>query len=197
MAKMSSRVLELWAELLLRVPGSRLALKNKALAESPARSRVIAAFERRGIAESRILMSGAVESLEGHLNSYAHVDVALDSYPYHGTTTTCEALYMGVPVVTLTGPAHVSRVGASLLAHAGLEQCVTATDEEYVQCAASWAARRDELAPLRFQLRPRLRASPLMDERGFARRIEATYRVMWRRWCEGLPPTNVFGSGKD
>lgn len=197
MAKMSTKVLELWAELLLRVPGSRLALKNKALAEAPARARVIAAFARKGIAESRILMSGAVESLEGHLNSYAHVDVALDSYPYHGTTTTCEALFMGVPVVTLIGPAHVSRVGASLLRHAGLEECITAAGEDYLRCAASWASRRDELAALRQQLRARLRSSPLMDEAGFARRMEAAFRAMWRRWCEGLAAEAISVAGKD
>lgn len=197
MAKMSARVLELWAELLLRVPGSRLALKNKALAEAPARGRVIEAFARKGIAESRIVMSGAVESLEAHLNSYAHVDVALDSYPYHGTTTTCEALFMGVPVVTLTGPAHVSRVGASLLRHAGLGECITASGEQYVQCAASWVSRGEELAALRQQLRARLRSSPLMDEPGFARRMEIAYRAMWRRWCEGLAAEAISVAGKD
>ncbi|MEP7361712.1 MAG: tetratricopeptide repeat protein [Acidobacteriota bacterium] len=187
MAKMSPSVIRLWSELLHRVPASRLALKNKALAEGPARGRVIEVFKQRGIAEDRIVMSGAVESLEGHLSSYAHVDVALDSYPYHGTTTTFEALWMGVPVVTLTGPAHVSRVGASILSHVGLEGCIASTPEDYITCAASWAGRTEELALLRGQLRARLSASPLMDEPGFARRMESAYRTMWRRWCAGDP----------
>ncbi len=191
MAKMSPRVLALWAEILRRTPGARMALKNRALSEAPARARVIAAFAAHGIEERRILMSGAVESLEGHLNSYAQVDVALDSYPYHGTTTTCEALWMGVPVVTLTGKTHVSRVGASLLGRVGLGDCAAESEEQYIARAVSWASRESELAALRQQLRARLRASSLMDEPGFARRMEAAYRAMWRRHCEAAPPAAI------
>ena len=197
MAKMSAAVLDMWSSILLRVPAARLALKNKALGEGPARGRVIAAFEKRGIDGNRVLMSGAVESLEGHLASYSHVDVALDSYPYHGTTTTMEALWMGVPVVTLTGAAHVSRVGASILSRVGLEDCVASSTEDYVERAAGWASRGGELAQLRQQLRERLERSTLMDEFHFARRMEAALRAMWRRYCSGEPPSAISIPEKD
>jgi len=197
MAKMSPSVIGMWSEILRRVPTSRLALKNKALAEAPARGRVIDAFKHRGIAEERIVMSGAIESLEGHLSAYAHIDVALDSFPYHGTTTTCEALWMGVPVVTLTGPSHVSRVGASILSRVGLDSWITSTAEDYIAVAASCPDRGSELALLRRQLRDRLSASSLMDESGFARRMESAYRGMWRRWCAGDPATPISITKKD
>ena len=197
MAKMSPTVIGMWSDLLHRVPASRLALKNKALAEGPARGRVIELFKQRGITEERIVMSGSIESLEGHLSAYAHVDVALDSFPYHGTTTTFEALWMGVPVVTLTGPAHVSRVGASILSHAGLDSCIASTPGDYVAHAASWAGRAGELVLLRQQLRHRLSASPLMDEPGFTRRMESAFREMWRRWCAGQPAAPISISQKD
>jgi predicted O-linked N-acetylglucosamine transferase (SPINDLY family) len=191
MAKMSPSLIGMWADLLHRVPDARLALKNKALAEGPARARVIEQFRRLGIADERIVMSGATESLEGHLSSYAYVDVALDSFPYHGTTTTCEALWMGVPVVTLTGAAHVSRVGASILSRVGLNELVTSSAEEYVAHAASWARRGAELQLLRQQLRERMRVSSLMDEAGFARRMELAFRTIWRTWCAGDAPKTI------
>lgn len=184
MAKMSAAAAALWARVLHANPGSRLALKNKALAEAPARGRVIEAFRAHGIEESRILMSGAIESLEGHLSAYGVVDIALDSFPYHGTTTTCEALWMGVPVVSLQGGSHVSRVGGSLLGHAGLRDlCMAADAAEFVEKATRLARQPAVLARLRGELRERLRLSPLMDERGFTRRLEMAYREMWRRWC--------------
>lgn len=98
---------------------------------------------------------------------------------------------MGVPVVTLTGEAHVSRVGASLLGRVGLEECAAGSDEQYIARAVSWAGRESELAVLRQQLRARLRASSLMDEPGFARRMEAAYAAMWRRFREAAPPAAI------
>lgn len=184
MAKMSDRAIELWARALKAVPDSRLALKNKALSEPPARGRVIEQFSRHGIPESRILMSGAIESLEGHLDSYRAVDIALDSFPYNGTTTTFEALWMGVPVLTLAGNTHVSRVGVSLLSNVGLAEHVASSDEGFLAKAAALANDQPGLRELRARLRGQLQASPLMDEAGFARRIEACYRKIWKNWCQ-------------
>jgi len=111
------------------------------------------------------------------------VDIALDTFPYHGTTTTCEALWMGVPVVTLEGRSHVSRVGVSLLRNAGLPELIARTPEEYVRIAGELAEDRPRLAQLRAAMRERMQNSPLMDGPRFARRIEEAYRRMWVQWC--------------
>jgi predicted O-linked N-acetylglucosamine transferase (SPINDLY family) len=112
------------------------------------------------------------------------VDIALDTFPYHGTSTTCDALWMGVPVVTLAGQSHVSRVGLSLLSNIGLPELVATTVDEYVGVAVNLATDRDRLKRLRLTLRERMQNSPLMDSPTFARNLEAAYRQMWRKWCE-------------
>ena len=180
-AKMSDGVVAAWARILHRVPGSRLALKNKALGEEPARRRVLARFAAHRIAPERLWMSGALDSLAGHLNAYSFVDLALDTFPYAGTTTTCEALWMGVPVVTLAGRAHVERVGASLVSAVGLGGFAVAGPEAYVERAVAGASDRAALEALRASLRARMAASPLLDEAGFTRRLENTYRQLLER----------------
>jgi predicted SAM-dependent methyltransferase len=112
------------------------------------------------------------------------VDIALDTYPYNGTTTTCEALWMGVPVVTLAGPTHVTRVGASLLERVGLGELVATSPEEYVARASALARDSARLRALRKDLRARLQASPLMDRARFARAVEAAYRSAWGAWLD-------------
>jgi len=183
MAKISDATLALWAAILRHAPGARLAVKNKALTEPDARRRLTERFAALGVDASRLMLAGPVESLTGHLDAYRHVDLALDTYPYHGTTTTCEALWMGVPVLTRLGPAHVSRVGLTLLAAAGCQDLAVSTAEDYVRRAVALAADPTPLAALRPLLRPRLAASPLTAEREFTARLEAAYRRMWRRWC--------------
>ncbi|HZK81184.1 MAG TPA: hypothetical protein VFC46_08965, partial [Humisphaera sp.] len=121
--------------------------------------------------------------VSAHLAVYREIDIALDSFPYTGVTTTCEAMWMGVPVVTLAGTAHVSRVGVSLLSNVGLPELIATTPERYLAIAAELAADRPRLAELRRSLRQRMLESPLMDGPGFARDVEATYRHAWRRWC--------------
>lgn len=113
-----------------------------------------------------------------HLAQYARVDIALDSYPYHGTTTTCEALWMGVPVVTLAGRTHLSRVGASIMANINLEELVTTTIEEYVSHAVGLANDKERLLDLRCGLRGKMSSSPLMDYAGMTRKLEEAYYAM-------------------
>ncbi|MFN7925449.1 MAG: tetratricopeptide repeat protein [Bryobacteraceae bacterium] len=187
MAKVNEETIETWARVLGAAPGSRLALKNRALSEPEARARVAGRFAAHGIAENRLMMSGLIEALAGHLDAYRMVDVALDTFPYHGTTTTFEALWMGVPVVSLVGDAHHSRVGASILGRLGLSEFLAADRDQYVAIAASLARPEErlgaDLASLRAGLRARLQGSILTDEPGFARRVEHAYRTMWRQWC--------------
>jgi predicted O-linked N-acetylglucosamine transferase (SPINDLY family) len=119
-----------------------------------------------------------------HLGLYASaIDIALDPFPYNGATTTCEALWMGVPVVTLRGGHHAGRVGASLLTQIGLSHLIADSIEAYVETAVALAGDPARLTELRLSLRARMAASPLCDAPAFARDIEHAYRTMWQRWC--------------
>ena len=141
-------VLAAWAELLARLPDSRLLLKAKALGDAGTRRRMAESFARLGVAEGRIDMMGWVET-GSHLDVYGGVDIGLDTCPYNGTTTTCEALWMGVPVVTLSGDRHAGRVGTSLLAQVGLGELVAPSTAAYVETALNLAADRQALGLVR------------------------------------------------
>jgi predicted O-linked N-acetylglucosamine transferase (SPINDLY family) len=182
-AKINRKLVAIWAELLKRVPGSRLLLKSAGAGEASSRQRLTDQFAELGIPGDRIEMRGRIAASRGHLELYRQVDVALDTYPYHGTTTTCEALWMGVPVVSLAGRTHVSRVGVSLLTHAGLPELIAQSPAEYVSIASELAADRPRLDALRAGLRSKLKSSPLVDGRRFAADVEAAYRQIWRNWC--------------
>jgi predicted O-linked N-acetylglucosamine transferase (SPINDLY family) len=171
--KLSGATVALWAKVLHTVPGSRLLLKGKGLQEPLARDWVIASFAREGIGADRLTLAGWRGALRDHLASYAEVDVALDPTPYNGTTTTMEALWMGVPVVSLAGTRHSARVGTSLLISAGLPEFVAQTPAEYVAVAAGLARDGPRLASYRAGLRQHLARSPLLDGADFARRFEA------------------------
>ena len=183
MAKMSGGMPALWARLLMEVPGSRLLLKNSGLAERAVREGVLEIFARAGVVAERVDLMGRTDSVAEHLAAYGRVDIALDTFPYHGTTTTCEALWMGVPVVTLAGRTHASRVGVSLLKNVGLPELIAGSEDEYISIATKLAADTARLAELRAIMRDRLRGSVLMDGVRFARNVEDAYRKMWRVWC--------------
>jgi predicted O-linked N-acetylglucosamine transferase (SPINDLY family)/ADP-heptose:LPS heptosyltransferase len=191
-AKLSPRTVALWARLLRELPNARLLLKAPQFKDRGTRERCVAAFAAAGIAAERLDVVPPLATAEEHLALYGRVDVALDPLPYNGTTTTAEALWMGVPVVTLRGDRHASRVGASMLTAIGLEQLVAATPDDYVVIASALARDPGRLEQLRAGLRDRMRTSPLCDGTDFARRVEAAYRAMWRDWCEtqhgGGPP---------
>jgi predicted O-linked N-acetylglucosamine transferase (SPINDLY family) len=121
--------------------------------------------------------------MDEHMAIYHQIDVALDPFPYNGTTTTCEALWMGVPVVTLAGQSHAGRVGVSILNQIDLKECIAANQDEYLAIATRLAGNLDELAKLRNGLRERMMMSSLCDATGFTRMIEGAYREMWREWC--------------
>jgi predicted O-linked N-acetylglucosamine transferase (SPINDLY family) len=131
----------------------------------------------------RIELVPMLADTAAHLGLYDRIDIALDPFPYNGTTTTCEASWMGVPVITLRGDRHAGRVGASLLTQLGLTELIADSVEEYVEIAVALAVDQARLGELHRSLRPRLATSPLGDAAAFARKIESAYRAMWQRWC--------------
>ncbi len=181
--KLSDETLDLWTQVLLAVPESRLLLKARGLDDPAIRQGVVGRFALAGIDQARLRFAGRTRGYRDHMALYGEIDIGLDSLPYNGTTTTCEALWMGVPTVTLAGDRHCARVGASLMTRVGLEECVAATPEDYVAIAAQLAADRQRLADLRAGMRARVQASPLMDATGFTASLEAAYRTLWRDWC--------------
>ena len=187
-AKVTPRVVEVWARILHAVPGSRLLLKNRALKSETVRKRYADLFEAQGIGPERIELLGWIPSAHSHLEAYSRVDIGLDPFPYNGTTTTCEALWMGVPVITLAGDRHVARVGVSLLSQVGLEDLIAGDQDGYVALATALATDTNRLRELRRTLRERMRASPLCDGPGFARQVEDAYREAWRTWCREAAP---------
>ena len=179
--KMSTPLVALWARVLQAVPGSRLVLKS--LPDAVIADRYHALFAAEGIDPARIEFLHWKASRPDHLRLYERMDIALDTFPYHGTTTTCEALWMGVPVLSLCGEGHVSRVGASLLNRVGLGNWIVASEEAYVEHAARFAADLLSLTRLREELRARMRGSALCDAAEFTRDLEAAFRAMWQTWC--------------
>lgn len=184
LAKLHPDVIDCWAELLRTVPGSRLLIKNPSLRDSQVRQRLNDDFCARGIGADRLELHSPASTTRDHLALYGRMDIALDTFPYNGTTTTCEALWMGVPVVTLTGAAHAGRVGTSILRTLGLQALIGADRKDYVARAAGLARETAALRRFRAELRHQLRVSKLCDRGAFAVRLENAYRAGWRLWCE-------------
>ena len=185
-AKVTPEVARVWSAILRRLPSARLLLKGAAFADPPTRARYARLFADHGVEPGRVDLLPPLPETDHHLRAYGRLDIALDPFPYNGTTTTCEALWMGVPVVTLAGRHHVARVGASLLTHCGLPQLVAADEAGYVDTAVALAQDRPRLAALRRDLRGLLERSPLLDHRGFARAVEDACRGLWRRWVDSV-----------
>lgn len=187
LAKISEPTAALWARILHALPGSRLMLKGKGLNDPAVAARFIERFERLGIEPARLDLLGHTPATRDHLAAYGRVDVALDPFPYGGTTTTCEALWMGVPVITLRGDSHRARVGASLLQAAGLTDWIAASPDEYQALAVTLAQDANQRAELRRTLRTRLAASPLCNRTAFVRDFGQALRAVWHQRCAGAP----------
>lgn len=182
-AKVSSECLILWRMALDSAPRSRLLLKSLGLNDQAAQEYNRGKMTEAGIDPDRVDFLGRSETTGGHLAVYNEVDIALDTWPYHGTTTTCEALWMGVPVVTLAGITHASRVGVSLLTRLNLEQMIARAPEDYGRITSELAADAVWRSAFRREARERMRASALMDEPGFARRFTAMLQTMWAEYA--------------
>ncbi len=180
-AKVTPQVLSAWAQLLRAVPDSRLvvlARVTKRLQEY-----VYATLAEQGIDKARVELCSWLPR-QKYLELIASTDVALDAFPFNGHTTTCDALWQGVPVVTLAGDSYVSRFGSSAHQNLGLQDLVASSVEQYIEIAAKLAQDTPRLAELRASLRERMSASPILDHRQFTRNLEAAYRQMWLDWCQ-------------
>lgn len=184
LSKINDYVVGLWSDVVKAVPGSRLLVKNPSLVDEKTRLRYREKFYAQGLSEDKVELIGRTPTRSEHLALYGRIDIALDTFPYNGTTTTCEALWMGVPVITLIGEAHAGRVGKSLLTSARLEYAVAETWEEFVLRAAALAGDLDRLSEIRASLRLGVLASPLCDFHTFSRNLDNAYRGIWRQWCE-------------
>jgi protein O-GlcNAc transferase len=181
-SKVSGSARALWARVLARVPESRLLVTG--VPAGRARESLAADFRGAGVSPDRVAFVPRM-AMEAYLDRYADVDIALDTTPYGGGATTCDALWMGVPVVTLAGLGSASRSAASILTTVGLGDWVAGTADEYVDVATRAACDPTVVAEARRSLRSRMMSSPLMDEWSFARDFEGACRRMWRAWCDG------------
>jgi predicted O-linked N-acetylglucosamine transferase (SPINDLY family) len=179
--KASRLTLDAWSDLLRALPDAKLLLYANA---GEYRDSVRERFAAGRIAPERITFVGKVSQPE-YLRIYHRVDIGLDPFPYGGGATTCDALWMGVPVVTLVGAAAVGRGGLSIMSNVGLKELAASDYEQYVRIAVELARDLPRLENMRLTMRERMSQSALMDAAGFARNVEAAYRAMWRRWCGG------------
>ncbi len=184
-ARINEQVLIAWARILKSVPDSRLLLNSKPFRERDTQEAWKARFKALGVAPERIDLVYTTPQPRTW-EAYGQVDIALDPFPHNAGTTTIEALWLGVPVVSLTGRAPVGRFGASILGSVGLDSWVTDDVDSYVARAATAASNLTSLAALRASLRDKFKASPIgSDAKGLAREIESVYRRLWREYCRG------------
>ena len=187
--KINGAVLDAWAQLLLATPGSRLQLLAK---QGGHRRRFVDEFARRGVDAARILFAdylpASADLSQGALLARYHdIDVALDTFPYGGMTTTLDALWMGVPVVSLVGERNLGRAGLSLLSNVGMAELAVTDVDAYVAQAVALSREPEKLSRLRQELRPGMLTSPLLDAEGYTRKVEQAFRDMWVDWCAGQP----------
>jgi len=176
--KISPTLINLWSQILAQVPNSRLQIKSSYFPDPSARDTLLSRFNNAGIDLSRVTFLNQENALIDHLRRYFELDIALDTYPHNGITTTCEALQMGIPVITLAGPTHVTRCGLSILTNLALPNLIATTPDQYVQRAVALANNPTRISELRHSLRSRMLSSKLCDNPTFVRHLEAAYIQM-------------------
>ncbi|MHC4759520.1 MAG: O-linked N-acetylglucosamine transferase family protein, partial [Planctomycetota bacterium] len=181
--KINSNILTIWAEVLKVNENSRFIIKFKGGNDKLIQQHYLNEFKERGIDPERITIHGGLPQID-HLNLYNSIDIALDTFPYNGTATTFEALWMGVPVVSLVGIQHMSRVGLSILTRFGMGFLAAASPAEYLIRVTALASKINALAQMRKIMRKTIAGSCLCNTKKFVENLEATYRKMWHRWCE-------------
>ncbi len=183
LSKVTPRVLETWARILQETPRSRLILKARSLNEPSVAEHFSAALAALGISPDRVELYGLLPSLKDHLALYSRIAIGLDPFPYNGTTTTYEAMWMGVPVITLAGVSHAGRVGTSILTALGEPGLIAANLDQYVAKAVALARQPQKISEYRATLRGRLAGSSLCDGPGFTRRLELALTEAWKAHC--------------
>lgn len=179
LTKITPEVVKAWAKILTQVHNGKMVLKSGSFADPETRNRLIDHFFRNGVGRGQIELVSHIPSMFDHLQLYNRIDIGLDTFPYNGTTTTCEALWMGVPVITLAGRTHGSRVGASLLSNVGLAEFIADSVEDYVEKGISLAYNIRKLKSIHRDLRSRMTRSFLMDAARFTGSLERAYRRMF------------------
>ena len=178
-AKITAEVITVWSNILKRIPTATLFLKYKDLESVPMTQYIHNQFMTRGVLVSQLRIQGDDASHVEHMARYNNIDIALDPFPYNGTTTTLDALWMGVPVITLAGASHVGRVGVSQMSNLGLQELIAKNQNDYVNIAVELAGNIEKLSALRAGMRERMLASPLMNVQRFTRNLEQGYEQMW------------------
>lgn len=185
--KLSPLTIDVWSEVLRAVPHAKLLLKGKPFAEAEIREHHLGQFAERGIDAGRVELLARTNSVAEHLQLYSRMHAALDTFPYNGTTTTCEALWMGVPVVTMQCEGeldrHASRVSRSLLHAVGCKELAAGSRRDFVDLCVELAANPAHVATYRQTLRQRMQAGPLCDAQGFGLKFGQTLRQLWQEWC--------------
>lgn len=182
--KIGTRTVELWSQLLRAIPDSVLILKHRSMQDFHSREGLRSQFVMHGVDGQRIRFRGLTAERSDHFKHYGSIDIALDPYGYNGTTTTCEALFMGVPVLTLPGKTHASRVSASLLHRMGMDAWVAGDEAQYVRICQAARSKPEALDRRRQSMRQAYLNSPLGDGAAMARDLEVAYCSMWKRYCE-------------
>jgi predicted O-linked N-acetylglucosamine transferase (SPINDLY family) len=180
--RLNYKVFHAWGKLLQRLPQARLILDFKAFSDPPTQAYFQKFMSEHGIDVQRVTLRNSANIFEG----LGEIDIVLDSFPHSGGTMLFDALWMGVPTVTLASRPPVGRIGTSLMTNLGLHDWVAQDEEGYIDKAVEFATDFKKLAELRAGMRERMSASPVMDERGFARDVENAYTVMWQNWCSNV-----------
>jgi len=183
LVKISEDVIELWSKVLMSMPGSKMLIQNHSFNDSSSKERIEKLFMSHGVVAERLVLQTSSD-FSSYLVGHNQVDIILDTFPWAGHTITCHALMMGVPVITLVGEEHASRMGYSTMQNLGLCECIAFTKEEYLEKAIALANNLPWLDEMRKQLRPALLGSHLCDGIQFTQKLEDQYQVMWRTCCE-------------
>lgn len=185
-SKICDSVIKTWAIILSKLPNSKLILKSKQTSDERIKSRLLKGFTENGAKEEQIIFISHAPTLYQHLEIYSKIDVALDTFPYNGTTTTCEAMWMGVPTLCLDGNRHSGRVGTSIVKNVGIDKdFLTQTIDEYINQAIHLSKNTDIIASLRPNLRDKMAKSPLCDQKKFIIELETAYQTMWQKYING------------
>jgi len=182
-AKMNDAVIERWAEILRQTPNSRLIIKNNAMRDRPTRELCVGRFKRWGVKRRQLELIGKLQEKPEHFAMYGQIDLALDTFPYNGTTTTCEAIYTGTPVLTFLGNRHSARVSASILKAIGVPELIAEDEVDYVRKAVAIGKGRVKV-PRGTSLREQMQHSMLMDAESMTQVLERVLREIWVRHCQ-------------